>query len=143
MGGGLLKRGAGVAAGLGLVLGAAGTLVVALCFAIYAALRDALTPAGASAVVVLIAAAMMGAGALVLLRGGKSHPDHAHGKPAPHSGHEAPQTIVERALDLARDKPVIAAGAALAAGLLALRNPTLIGAVIGAVTARASQPARR
>lgn len=143
MGGGLLKRGAGVAAGLGLVLGAAGTLVVALCFAIYAALREALTPAGASAVVVLIAAAMMGVGAFVLLRGGKSHPEHAHGKPGPHSGHGAPQGIVERALDLARDKPVIAAGAALAAGLLALRNPTLIGAVIGAVTARASQPSRR
>lgn len=143
MGGGLLKRGAGVAAGLGLVLGAAGTLVVALCFAIYAALRDALTPAGASAVVVLIAAAMMGVGAFVLLRGGKSHPDHPHVKPGSHGEHGAQQGLMERALDLARNKPVIAAGAALAAGLLALRNPTLIGAVIGAVTARANQPPRR
>ena len=141
--GGILKRGAGVAAGLGLVLGAAGTLVVALCFAIYAALRDLLTPAGASAVVVLIAAAMMGVGAFVLLRGGKGHPDHAHGKPASRADHDAPNGFMDRALDMAREKPVIAAGAALAAGLLALRNPTLIGAVIGAVTARANQPVRR
>lgn len=141
--GGVLKRGAGIAAGLGLVLGAAGTLVVALCFAIYAALRDPLTPAGASAVVVLIAAVLMGVGAFVLLRGGKSKAGHPHDKLTPHAGHDAPVGLMDRALDLARDKPAIAAGAALAAGLLALRNPTLIGAVIGAVTARANQPLRR
>lgn len=139
--GGVLKRAAGVAAGLGLVLGAAGTLVVALCFAIYAALKGVLTPAGASAVVVLVAAALMAVGAVVLLRGGKDSPGHPHDKHDPHR--DAPDNFVDRALDMAREKPLLAAGAALAAGLLALRNPTLIGAVIGAVTARASRPPRR
>lgn len=138
--GGLLKRGISFAAGLGLVLGAAGTLVVALCFAIYAALRDTLTPAGASAVVVLAAAILIGVGALVLLSAAK-------GKSKPHDKHPAhtdsPQGLVDRAFDLARDKPLIAAGAAVAAGLLALRNPTLIGAVVGAVTARANRPPTR
>lgn len=141
--GGLVSKATKLAAGLGLILGAAGTLVVALCFAIYAALRDMLTPAGASAVVVLIAAAAMGVGAMVLLGSNKKHPDHkGHEKHPAHPGVH-PNSFVDRAIDLARDKPLIAAGAAVAAGLLALRNPTLIGAVVGAVTARTNQPSRR
>lgn len=140
--GALVGKAAKLAAGLGLVLGAAGTLVVAVCFAIYAALRDQITPAGASAVVVLAAAALLGIGAMVLLGSVKGKHPAAHDKHAVHPGAH-PQGFVDRALDLARDKPLIAAGAAVAAGLLALRNPTLIGAVVGAVTARANQPPRR
>lgn len=98
----------------------AAIFVVALAFALYALVRPSLGPAGAAAVVAGSAAL------LVLLLGvmvaliPKSRPRvRARGKdPA------------ERAINFFRDTPVTAIAAAIATGVLAIRNPKYLGAAV-------------
>ena len=133
-------RGASAA---GAVAAAAGVVVVAVAFALYAlfkylfAFTGDLAPAIASALVALIVAAAAGIGATIAL--GK-----AKGPAAPKTlkpGVEPePRTGLERAMELARERPIVAAVGALAAGLIALRNPALITAAIAAFSAPPRPP---
>lgn len=117
------------AAAIAAIMAAAGCAVVALCFAIYALLRDYITPAGASAVIVLICAIIAGVSAWVLAS--KLKPAMpARRRPEP------PASFSERAIDLVRDHPLAAAGAAVAAGAAAFANPALVTAVLRAFTDR-------
>jgi hypothetical protein len=50
--------------------------------------------------------------------------------------------VVERLLDFIKQKPVTALGGAIAAGILAIRNPTYLGAVIRAFL-EGREPPRR
>jgi hypothetical protein len=45
---------------------------------------------------------------------------------------EGPSGVAEDLMDLVRDKPLASAGVALAAGIMAMRNPRVIGEVIRA-----------
>jgi hypothetical protein len=118
----ILRKLVALAAAMGAVLAGAGALVVALCFALYALLKDAITPAGASACVALAAAALAGVAALLAVRALKGpKPD----KRRP----EGSGSGLDRFIDLARDRPIAAAAAAVAAGLLALRSPALAGSL--------------
>ncbi len=128
----MIKRVISFAAALGAIFAGAGALMVAIAFALYALLKDYVGPAGASALTALLLAILIGVVAVVALGQAKGKPK-AHAKADKGGG---PPAIVQRGLDLARERPLLAAGAAVAAGLLALRNPALIGAVIGAVSAR-------
>ena len=106
---------------------AAGVIVVAAAYALYALLRDDLTPAGSAAVVATVFAVILVA--VGLLTGRSSGPSHAEAE-----DHAAsPQA---RLLEIARGHPLIALGVALAGafvvaqrpGLLALLAANLLGA---------------
>ena len=101
-------------AAAGAALAAAGVVVVALAFALYALMRDSadLSAAAASAVVA-------GAVALIFLVVFLALVIKANARPK-----EAP--MVERLKTIVRERPIMAAGAALAAGVFAVKNPKAI-----------------
>jgi predicted permease len=105
---------------------AAAVCVIAAAFALYALLRDQLTPAGAAAVVALLAAALAAIIALAALLKMRSRPQTRED-----------ESLVGRLIELARERPIIAAGAAAAAGFVLLRNPGLL--ITAAMAGRASR----
>ena len=101
-------------AAAGAALAAAGVLVVALAFALYALMRDSanLSAAASAAVVAGAVAVIFLVAFLALLIKAKSKPK------------EAP--IVDRLKTIVRERPIMAAGAALAAGVFAVKNPKAV-----------------
>jgi hypothetical protein len=102
---------------------AAAVAVVAVAFALYALWSPALGPAGAAAAVAGVAALLMAVGALIaalMARPPKRRENESFGV---------------RALDFAREKPVVAVAVAAAAGLVAARNPKLITTALTAFLA--------
>ena len=100
----------------------AGVCVVALAFALYALVKPALGQAGAAAVVAGAAAVLIGLVGLFLAlaaRGPKRKPVE-------------PKNPMDRIIQLLRERPVSAVAAAVAAGLLAVRNPDYLGAAVRA-----------
>ncbi len=73
----------------------------------------------------LAAAIVLGVLALVLFSKAKGPRLNTKGKAADGSA-----SLVERVTDLVSERPVVAASAAVAAGLLAWRNPTLVSTVL-------------
>jgi hypothetical protein len=110
----------------------AGVFVVALAFALYAAVKPYVGPAGASAIVAGAAAVLAALIGLIL---------GAAAKPPKRKAAE-PQKLVERLLDFVKEKPVITIAGAVATGLLAVRNPRYLGAVIRAFV-EGRPPAKR
>lgn len=108
---------------------AASVLVVSAAFAFYALLRTYVGPAGAAACVTLAAAVVVAALA-VFMFGRSKGPKAKPAKPSAESG------LVERLTAMVSDRPVVAAGAAVAAGLLAWRNPTLVSTLLRLADAR-------
>jgi hypothetical protein len=117
-------------------LGAAvATAVVALAFAAFAVLEVWLGRAGAAAVVALIFAVFAGVVALLIEM-------QVKGKKARLAPREPSMT--EKLSELARERPLLAGGAALAAGLIALKNPQVVASIVSAVLAtRAADKAGR
>jgi hypothetical protein len=118
----LIRRILSAAVAVALTAGAVVTAVVASAFALFALLEGYLGPAGAAAVVAALAALVAAVTALIALR--KAEP-----KPVEQ------QSPMERVIDLAREKPLIAAAAAIAAGVVALKNPKIVAAVFSAFVA--------
>jgi hypothetical protein len=105
--------------------------VFAAAFALYALLRDILTPAGAAGAVCLAAALLAALAALIAAQQAKG--PKLRRRPAVSSpGYRPPDNLIARVIDVARDRPFVAAGAAVAAGLLAVANPALVTAVMRA-----------
>jgi hypothetical protein len=101
-------------AAAGAALAAAGVVVVSLAWALYALMRD-VVGFGAAASSAIVA----GAVALIFLIVFAILAIKAASRPK-----EPP--IVERLKTLVRERPVMAAGAALAAGVFAVKNPKAI-----------------
>jgi hypothetical protein len=104
--------------------------VIAAALALFWALVPTLGEAGAAAIVAglfaLIVAIVV---VVVVLTTGRSH-HHHHG-----GHHEEPHAefdIIGKVFEMAREKPLWAAGAAVAAGLLAIRNPALVATIVAA-----------
>jgi hypothetical protein len=97
----------------------AAVVVVALAFALFALVQPALGDAGASAVV---AAAF----ALIVAIGGFAAAPRGRRRKA---GPTSPEGLAGDLMELVRDKPVASAGIALAAGIMAMRNPRVIGEI--------------
>ncbi len=116
---------------------AACVLVVSAAFAFYALLRTDIGPAGASACVTLFAAIVLGVLALFLFNKAKGPHLAVKGKASAGQG-----GLVERVTELVSDRPVVAAGAAVAAGLLAWRNPTLVSTILRVVETRPDRKKR-
>ncbi len=104
---------------------AACVVVVSASFAVYALLRTYIGPSGAAACVTLAAAILLGGLALVLFGKARGPKPKTKGKAA-----DGTASLVDRLTDLVSDKPVVAASAAVAAGLLAWRNPALVSTVL-------------
>lgn len=108
-----------IAAAVGATLAAAGVLIVALAYAEFAFARQYLTQAGSAAVVAGTIALVFVVAALVLVLKSNWKPRR---KPEP--------TLGEQAADFIKTKPIAAVALALGGGFLALRNPTLVTAVV-------------
>ncbi|MBE7216987.1 MAG: hypothetical protein INR64_00795 [Caulobacteraceae bacterium] len=115
----MIARILALAAAVGAMIGAAGAIVVALSFALYALLKGVVTPAGASACVALALAVLCGIAVVITVSKAKGpkrdRRDARGGSP------------IDRFIDFAQDRPIAAAAAAIGAGLLALRSPGLAG----------------
>ncbi len=119
---------------------AAAIAVFAAAFALYALLRDILTPAGAAAAVCLAAALLAALCALIVAMQTKLPKMK---RPAVSPGRRPSDNVVDRVVEVARERPFVAAGAAVAAGLLAVANPSLVTAVMRAFISPAKPPPRR
>ena len=106
---------------------AAVVCVVALAFALYAGLRDVIGPAWSGAAVAGAAALLALILAFVLTR---------KASPKPIKGDR--KNLSAQLVELARERPLVAAGAVAAALAVVVRNPRILTAVIGA--AFASRP---
>jgi hypothetical protein len=110
----------------------AGIVVVALAFALYALATPYVGRAGAAAIVAVAAALLIGLIGFVLTRQGKA--------PKPKPGE--PDTITDRIFDFVKAKPVTALAGAVAAGILAVRNPGYLGSMIRAFVEGRERPGR-
>jgi hypothetical protein len=112
---------------------AAGVIVVALAYALYALVKPALGPAGGAAVVAGAAALLIGLLGLVMAMAARG--------PRRRRNRE-PETIAERVADFVRDKPVTAIAASIVTGLMAVRNPKYLGAAFRAFVEGREWPRR-
>ena len=113
----------------------AAVAVVAAAFALFALLAPVLSAAGAAGVVAAVAA-LLGVICSLLLMPRRTDERHAADAPPP--------DLLTRAVRLARDKPLVAAAAAAAVGVVAVRNPKLVGALVSAFVAKeAVTPSKR
>ena len=124
-----------LAAAFAAVAAAAVVVVVAASFAVYAAVKPHLGEAWAAAVVAGVFALVAVIIAWLAVRKVKPKP----GKPEP--------SVIDRAIDLAKERPLIALGAGVAATAAAvtvlLRNPTVVTAVISAFLASNATKSRK
>ncbi len=123
----IVRRVVFAVAALAAIAAAAGVLVVSASFAVYQALRQVLTPAEAGAVIALAAAILCAVCALIFAAQVKL-PKLSR---APMRG-AARANPIDQIVEMARERPFLAAGAAAAAGLLAFANPALVTAVMRA-----------
>ena len=120
-------------AGVAAIFAAAIVVVVALSFALYAALRDLIGPAWAAAAV---------AGAFALLALIVAFFLTRKARPKPVKGDE--QNLTARLVELARERPLVAAGAMAAAVVVVIKNPRILTAVAtAALASRRAPPADR
>ena len=117
---------------------AAGVLVVSAAFAFYALVRTYLGPSGAAACVTVSAAIVLAGLALFMFRRVKRP-----GAKAKKLAFKEADGLVGRLTGLVSERPVVAASAAIAAGLLAWRNPALISTVLRMAEARTDDRRRR
>jgi hypothetical protein len=103
---------------------ASAVVVVALAFALYALVEPYLGKPGAAATVALVTAILIAFAGMAMALAGRGGPRRAA---STLSG-----GFLERALAFVREKPIVAASAAIAAGLMASRNPKYLGEAIRA-----------
>ncbi len=122
----ILEKALPLVAAAAAVAAAVATAVVAAAFALYALVREPLGPAGAAAVVAAAFAAIAALiAAIVVIR---AEAKRRNQPPEP--------TLMERVGQLAREHPVMSAGGAIAAGLMALKNPALAATLVSAFLAK-------
>jgi hypothetical protein len=128
----IVNKALSLVAAVAAMAAAAAVCIVAAAFALYALLRVYIGPAGAAAAVAAGAAIVAVILALI-----------AYSKVRSRRLRPEDQTLTTRLFDLARDKPIIAAGAALAAGLVLVRNPGVVAAMASAAMAGRARDHRR
>lgn len=109
--------------------------VVAAAFAVYALATIYLGPAGAAAVVVGVFALIAVGAAWAALR--KASPKTRSG------GKTTDLGLIDRAFGIARERPMIALGAAAVAVTVLLRNPAMVSALVSAFLAGGATKPKR
>lgn len=123
----IFKRVVGLVAAFAAIAAAAAVCVVALAFALYAAVRDVIGPAWGAAAVALTVAFMALILAWLLTR---------KARPKPVKGDS--ENLTAKLIDLARERPLVALAAVGAAAAVVMRNPRILTAIVTA--AFASRP---
>jgi hypothetical protein len=100
----------------------AGVVVIALAYALFALARPYVGPAGGAAIVAGAAALLIGLIGLTFALMGRR----------PKRKTNEPESVTERIVDFVKSKPITAVGGAIAAGILAIRNPGYLGSAIRA-----------
>lgn len=108
--------------------------VVAAALALYFALEPVVGRAGAAALLAGGLALIVSICVLIVASRGH-HPRHDHHG----SGGEPDFSLVERLIGMAKDKPLLAAAAAVAAGIIVVRNPALVATIVTAVMQKPKQ----
>lgn len=124
----ILRRALSFIAALAATAAASFVVIFALAFGAYALLEPYVGRAGAAGCLVLAFAVVLALAAVFAAMQLKLP------KPRRRAQELQPQGLPERLVALIRDKPYAAAGVAAAIGLLATRNPRLIGAALRAFT---------
>lgn len=117
------------------IAAAAAVAVVAAAFALYQVLLPHLGAAGSAAVLAATFAFLALIGGLLATRKaeGRHHGDH--------DAHAAGDAgLIAKVFEIAKEKPLLAAGVGIAAGVFALRNPAILTAVISAFMAGSNAP---
>jgi hypothetical protein len=120
----IFRKFVGLIAAVAAIAAAAAVCIVALAFALYAGVRDAIGPAWAAAVVAGVAALIALVLALVVTR---------RARPQPVRGDT--QNVTAKLVDLARDRPLVALAAVGAAAAVVVRNPRILSAVVAGLFA--------
>jgi len=102
--------------------------VTALAIALFAALAPALGTAGAAAIVAVAFIIVILLGFILAGMRPKAQP------------RDDDAGLIARLLEIAREKPLLAVGAAVAAGILAIRNPALVATIVAAFVDRPRDP---
>jgi uncharacterized membrane protein len=127
---------AGVVAAIAAIAAAAAICMVALSFAAYAGLREVIGPAWAAAAVAGIVALLALIIAFFLTR--KARPKPLKGEPP---------SLTAKLLEFARERPVLAGGAAIAAAAatitVAIKNPRILSAIVAGLLAPRPPPPKR
>ena len=105
------------------IVAAAAVSVVAAAFAVYAVLLPMVGPAGGAAIVAAIFAIFAVIGALLMMRKADGGQARTSG---PAASQPDPFQLAERAFEMVKERPVLSAAAAIAAGVIAFRNPALV-----------------
>jgi len=128
-----LRRILNLAAAFAAVATAAGVCVVAASFALYALAKAYLGAAGGAAVVAGVFAIVALVVAWLATR--KVTPRR---KAVPAA---SDASVIDRLIDMAKERPLIALGATAAAVTVLIRNPAVVGAIVSAfVAGNASKP---
>ena len=131
----ILKKAIQIACALAALSAASAVGVVAAAFALYAALRPLIGPAWSAAAVCAAAGAMIGLGGLFAMLSANPPKRKASAPPE--------KDLVSRLIELARDKPIVAASAVLAAGAVAFKNPKVTAAIVSAFMAGRNSPPKK
>jgi hypothetical protein len=107
------------------IAAAAVVCVVAAACALHAFALQYLAPAGAAAVVAVTFALVAVVIALLLTRKASPRPSRQPQEPP----------LTDRLIQLARDRPIVAGAAAIAAAVFVARNPKIMNAVLSAALA--------
>lgn len=113
-----------VAAGAAIAAAAAAGVFSAF-FALFAFLEPFVGTAGAAAIIAGCSAVIIGGAGFLAAR-------KAEGERKAEAAAPPDASLVEVILGVVRDRPLLSAGAAVAAGIYALRNPQLVAAVVRA-----------
>jgi protein-S-isoprenylcysteine O-methyltransferase Ste14 len=105
------------------IAAAAAVSVVALAFAFYQVMQQWVGPAGA-------AASVAGAFALFVFAAGLIAANKAGAGRRREQAVPVDNGLVNTLIGIVRDRPILSAGAAVAAGIFALRNPAFLSAVV-------------
>jgi hypothetical protein len=130
----ILRRISLALAGAAVLATSAAVAVIALAFALYAFLLTYVIPAAAAAIVAAVAALVIAVGGLLMARGGR--------RPREKAPPARTTSVVERAIALFQERPVVAIAAAAAVGFMAIRNPRYLGAAVRAFVEGREAPPR-
>ncbi len=105
------------------IAAAAAVGVVSAAFAVYAVLVPLVSPAGAAAIVAAVAALIVAVAGMIAARKVEGARHHHNAPP------QASFDMTAKVVEIVRDRPIMSIGIGLAAGIFALKNPTLTAAV--------------
>ena len=101
------------------IAAAAAVSVVSAAFAVYAILLPLVGAAGASAIVAAVAALIVAIAGMIAAR--KAESRRMSNQEIPQGGFD----LTGKVVDIVRERPLMSLGIGLAAGIIALKNPTL------------------